>query len=364
VNPKKTPKLVFSLLAASLALAGCNRDESVSSYSVKPKSSERTAPSVAERTGEQAAPAQASGDLVWTVPAGWTPLPPAEMRFAGYAVSAEDPNAMLTVAKLGPQPLLANINRWEGQLSLPPTPEAELSKVVTETQIAGFPAHKVDLSGKAGEPAKPLRMIALLVDTGSNTWSIKMMGSPSALEGQKANLSAFLASMKMEEGEAADAGAPESHLPGAMPLRPAVAAANGMEITNYQLPQGWAKDTTPNAFRFLSFKAGPGGQGDVSVSKLPAKGFDISMNVDRWLGQAKAERAGMKPAKYQVGNQDVEGLDIMGAGASPMRLLIAIVPVGEDFWFIRILGPASLVADQKPAFEQFLKSIQFGPSTK
>jgi hypothetical protein len=43
-----------------------------------------------------------------------------------------------------------------------------------------------------------------------------------------------------------------------------------------------------------------------------------------------------------------------------VRLLGAIVPHGDDVWFLKLAGPLSAVGDQKAAFEQFARSLHFG----
>lgn len=346
MNPKKSLPMALAIASLVWAGTGCDRKEDINSYSVKPKSS--TVSSVAEQNQagqEDMTAGAAAGDLAWNVPASWQPLPPAPMRFASYSVSPDDPKAILTVLKLPPQPLLMNVNRWEGQLSLAPTPEAELSKVVKHFDINGLPADEVDLSGK-NSAGQPERMLAALITAGQSTWSIKLTGSPQTVAAQQANFEAFLHSI--HQGAAAAA--------------PSMAAqGKSLAITGYQLPPGWTKDDRPNQFRYLSFKAG---DADVAVTRMPQAGFDTEANLGRWLGQVGAnDPKAIQRVGFRIGDQEVRGLDISGTtDDGPKRLLIAIAPEGPDFFFLRILGSSKAVADQKANFDAFLKSVKFGPS--
>src|SRR4051812_23799201 len=129
------------MLTALLAIAGCNRDEqAIRTYQVpkEPPPAQREAPAVTPTMASAAAAAPdnpggaGSREVDWTVPAGWKELPGQQMRFASFQVSAEKPDVQLTVIPLGAEAgnLLDNVNRWEKQLGLPPTPQQDLGKIV------------------------------------------------------------------------------------------------------------------------------------------------------------------------------------------------------------------------------------------
>ena len=82
---------------------------------------------------------------------GWKELPGQQMRFASFQVSAEKPDVQLTVIPLGAEAgnLLDNVNRWEKQLGLPPTPQQDLGKIVKTMDVNGSQASVVDLAGPA-----------------------------------------------------------------------------------------------------------------------------------------------------------------------------------------------------------------------
>jgi hypothetical protein len=51
--------------------------------------------------------------------------------------------------------LLDNVNRWRGEVGLPPVKETELSSVVTEVKLGDVKAYRVDFSGPGGKNRMP-----------------------------------------------------------------------------------------------------------------------------------------------------------------------------------------------------------------
>jgi hypothetical protein len=108
-------------LVVSLAvMTGCNgEDRSVRSYSV-PKST-----TAVPQMGLSAA---SGGEFIWEAPAGWETGRSSSMRLASYSVPAKGVMADCSLIALGGSGggLVANVNRWRGQIGLPPWGEAEV----------------------------------------------------------------------------------------------------------------------------------------------------------------------------------------------------------------------------------------------
>jgi hypothetical protein len=49
---------------------------------------------------------------------------------------------------------------------------------------------------------------------------------------------------------------------------------------------------------------------------------------------------------------------------SPPRLLGAIVPVGDNVWFLKLVGPAPAIAAREKEFDQFVRSLRFSDDAK
>jgi hypothetical protein len=94
------------------------------------------------------------GEPTWTLPSEWTQKPGNEFRFATLVIPSTGKPLELTVSKLGrgggswDEQLLANINRWRGQVSLPPLSIGELPHNTERVEINGQIATVIDVIGK------------------------------------------------------------------------------------------------------------------------------------------------------------------------------------------------------------------------
>ena len=90
-------------------------------------------------------------------------------------------------------------------------------------------------------------------------------------------------------------------------------------------------------------------------------------NVNRWRGEVglpKVPDLNAQPVKQAaVGAHEAALLDFAApdpAAPGAKASAIAMVPLGRDVWFLKLIGPAKTVADQRANFDAFLKSLQFG----
>jgi hypothetical protein len=134
----------------------------------------------------------------WQVPAGWKPVAASTMRLASFALEgANGQTGDLSVVALGPQAggLLANVNRWRGQMSLPPLDEAGLASASTQVATAGGdPAVVVDLAGQGAMAGK--RVLAAVVARPDRTWFYKLTGDDALVTAQKDPFLGFIKSVK------------------------------------------------------------------------------------------------------------------------------------------------------------------------
>lgn len=96
---------------------------------------------------------------------------------------------------------LANINRWRGQIQLPPIGENDLAAAVTRHDHNGLKFGEVDLVGGG---AKPQRILGAWVAFGGATWFFKLMGPDTVVAKEKAAFAVFIESVR----PATTAGAP------------------------------------------------------------------------------------------------------------------------------------------------------------
>ncbi|HEX4047116.1 MAG TPA: hypothetical protein VH309_04755, partial [Elusimicrobiota bacterium] len=88
---------------------------------------------------------------------------------------------------------LANVNRWRGQLALPPISEAELPGVrgAVKTRLGSLLLY--DFTG-TGE--KKTRLVAGMISVSGNTWFFKLMGDEKAVAADKAAFLKLLRGLK------------------------------------------------------------------------------------------------------------------------------------------------------------------------
>ena len=147
---------------------------------------------------------------------------------------------------------------------------------------------------------------------------------------------------------------------------PDVGAAAATPQLKWRTPDGW-KELPAGEFRVASFKitGRDGKQADVSVIPLPgAAGGDFS-NVNRWRGQVGQPPVTEEELKtlaqpVEVGAEPATLYEQNGANpdGEPTRILAVVQHRGGTAWFFKMTGDDHLVAQQKPAFVEFLKSVQ------
>ncbi|MDP3070049.1 MAG: hypothetical protein Q8N18_07150 [Opitutaceae bacterium] len=141
--------------------------------------------------------ATASGTgLAWSAPAAWATKPASSMRKGSYAIKGEGGEADMSITAF-PGDVggdLANVNRWRGQISLPPIAAADLATAIQRLERNGLKIGVVDLGGATG-PA-PMRTLAAIVPHAGSTWFFKLTGPDALVAKEKAAFMAFLDTVK------------------------------------------------------------------------------------------------------------------------------------------------------------------------
>lgn len=135
----------------------------------------------------------------WEVPASWTEVAHSPFLVAKFQVSSEGGGkADVNVSRSGGAGggLLPNVNRWRGQLSLPPMDQAALDKVVTSMDLPAGAATLVDFSGESAEDSIKVRCIGIMLSREGETWFYKLMGDESVVAREREALLEFVRSVK------------------------------------------------------------------------------------------------------------------------------------------------------------------------
>ena len=105
-----------------LLFYGCSDTSHIRHYTIQ----KEAAPKVFKQTNST------SQDLQWTTPSHWLTQPTSSMRIGSFIVPFSDGQADLSIIKLGGDAggMVANVNRWRGQLDLDQHDESEINKYV------------------------------------------------------------------------------------------------------------------------------------------------------------------------------------------------------------------------------------------
>jgi hypothetical protein len=217
----------------------------------------------------------------WDLPRGWRQRGPSGIRLATLLMGPEDRPLELTVTTL-PKPsgqsddefYLANVNRWRGQLQLPPISRDKLSAETAAVSIDGARAVVIDFTGPReatatkppieqdpGENRGKSRMLAAIVPHQGQGWFFKLLGPDEAVAARAGEFEAFLKTVEFQEGH---------------------------DEPRWQALPEWRKEPA-SGLRYATYRLGSNPPLELSIVRLPQTSDDLSTyvlsNVNRWRGQ-------------------------------------------------------------------------------
>ena len=143
-------------------------------------------------------PAAAAGNgLTWTVPANWQAKPASSFRKGSYNVPGEGgavADLAITAFPGDTGGLFANVNRWRGQVGLPPVAESELEASVQRLDVNNFRIVLVDAAGSTN--GQPTRLVGAIVPHEGQTWFFKLIGPEALVTREKPAFREFLNTLK------------------------------------------------------------------------------------------------------------------------------------------------------------------------
>ncbi len=369
---------LFLLTPLLVLAAGCHRD-SVQVYTVstdqdQPPPLAQTAPtnmvtstlppghpdiSSMPVSGAPAAD-QSVSPITFTMPPGWTEVPPSEMRVASFKVSGADgKQADVSVV---PLPGMAggdaaNVNRWRGQVGLETISDEQIQSAAENIQAAGQAAQLYDIGGATS------RILGVIQHRDGNAWFFKMTGDPALVEDQKSNFVAFLTSISFTAGPATAQLPPGHPEIGGMDTV-ATGPISHVGQPNWQVLVGW---TEVSGGQFLVAKFTISGDGGataaVNVSSSAGDGGGLAANLNRWRGQlGLAPTDDITATALPVAGGQGQLVDLSGTVAStgqPAELVGVMVTQPDKTWFYKLMGDPKVVAAQKQAFTQFVQGVKY-----
>jgi hypothetical protein len=256
----------------------------------------------------------------WQLPAGWRMLPPSGMRFATILPDPADEQLELTVIPLpiegdSEAAILANINRWRGQVGLAAISSDQLSETSEAIPLEAMTATFVDLVSEESAAAGP-----------------SMMSD------------------------------------GTLPKQPRVPAENsaGTRI-DLVVPEGWDSASLVTSRGGITirheaaFEVARNGQRlDFTLDRLPPTG-SLLMNVNRWRAQIgmapiPEDRLGKTVSRIEVGGVAADFIELIG----DQETILGVIAVQEkQAWYFKLKGNNELAAEEKENFLSLARSVTF-----
>ncbi len=139
-------------------------------------------------------PAPAGDEAIqWDLPKGWTEARPGGMRFATLKPTATgkvDVSVIMLPGTAGGE--LGNVNRWRGQIGLPPVDEAGRAQIRKEVKSK---AGSISLYDFASDGPDKQHMIAGLLVADGKSWFVKMVGDNGPVEASRADFVKLLGTL-------------------------------------------------------------------------------------------------------------------------------------------------------------------------
>ena len=274
---------------------------------------------------------------VWELPEGWSPGGKAQMVFA--ILKMPDTDAEIRISRLGgQQDLLSNVNRWRGQLGLPPSQADSLDENLVVKQGQGGEYRLFDQQGES---------------------SGQSMGGP------------FMRQQAMRQVER-NKTKTEEQTPAEKPtVQSPEELQNDLAVNpNFTLepPEGYSpgKTSAMVVARFIKETEA----GNVQISLVPLTVTNKwNDNVNFWrqsVGRKAIEADEIESATETITISGVEGkkIALLAEGSADetadKKSLIGVMVKHKDAaWFFKMMGTPALVKSDQVIFDAFLESFKF-----
>lgn len=310
--------------------------------------------------------------FAWKTPAGWSDEArrPGSLRKGSWTLD-DAPQADCSLVVLGGSGggLLGNVNRWRGEMGLAPIDQAAADALPRRTML-GREAVYVDLAGTysggmgGGGTITDARMLGLIIALPQATLFLKFTGPAEVVAANREAFESLANSITFGPQPPEVGTAPK----GAGPTKAGAPGATKPEFL-WAVPDGWEVQP-PRMMRVVTLVPEDAPQAWCYVSRLGGTAGGLAMNINRWRGemgvQAPLDDAGVEalPTIEVLGVEgtllDLEG-DFQGTGGPPQqgaRMLGVVCPRPNEVVFIKMVGPADVIAKQRAAFLAFCTSLQ------
>lgn len=301
--------------------------------------------------------------LSFTIPQGWSELPPAPLRMLNLRV-AGDPKGECYVTFLSGAGggLKANLDRWRVQFGLAALSQEEIDKLPT-LPMFGQPAPWLFAEGEFtafdGTKNPGFALAGVILPRDGQAMTVKFTGPKELVQRELPNWKAFVASLGPAKGAQAPASRPAQ-------ATPPVSEPPAKSALSWTAPAGW-KQAAARPMREATFvpDGAPGTECWVSVAM-----GSLEANLLRWRGQFgkppfTTQELGSLPTWNVLGVQS-RVVEIQGTykGAMDSKTIEDALMIGvvcersPQSIFVRITGPRAEVERERANFESFCKSLR------
>ena len=375
---------LFVLPAVGLILLSSCRDPKIRNYRIAKEAPPPPAPSgMASMPGMSgmnfpAAPASTIPvpGIHWQKPDAWQEQPGKSMRIGSFLIPGTEGRKAEVAVTTFPGDVggdFANVNRWRGQIQLPPIAEAELSAAITAIDLPTGKFQLLDITS-----TEPLidgkykaRILGAWLKQPDRTWFFKMMGDAESVGAQREALLSFLRTVEFTAPSAPPVMPTTPSMETAMPAVATTSADSSVPLPPSDVSLAWKAPAawTPKPLGSMrkgsyALRGEDGAEADLSITMLSAATNPLLENINRWRrqislaplteSQISAETTSLTNGEFKFSVVDYTGTQPSGAAT---HLVGAILYHGDEAWFFKLTGPGALVSAQKPAFLEFLKTV-------
>lgn len=343
-----------ALSAMMLVCLGACEKEPIRAYRA-PKDPPPPMRETADTTDQQGARAQLDANVVWDVPASWTQDPsPREMRVATFLAPVEGQDAVEVVLTSFPGDvggLLANVNRWRGQVGLGPVAADDL---VNHLAIGAGDFGQFIMVREIGE--NDMKVVGASVKPGDGRmWFVKMLAHKDVCDAIEPEFLSLVRTIRV------DVPAPKmTDLPEAPQLDPSMGEIANRLVT-WTPPREWEWREPASSMVAMSLIARADERVAITVTPMRGDGGGLLANVNRWRGQIGLSAvASMDEQSMEAMTPDATVFDEMSADSST-RMVVAVLDEPDIVWYLKMTGPAQGVADEMVRFRAFVASVAGEP---
>jgi len=327
--------------------SGCNREE-IHAYRV-PKADTIASPQATQPQAQQ--PQQAAEPQVsWSAPAGWQEVETtSSMRIATYN-TANGLEVAVTAFPGDVGGLIANINRWRGQVGLDPTDEQGVEEEIE--RLADTNVIIVDIDGTDS------RLLGSIINVGDGqTWFTKVIGPAESVGEIKADLAAFSKTFHIHTHDH-DHGAeqPVQQPPANTPVEtePEILATT----SGWSKPAEWTVEENASSILMAAYQSDSGAR--ITLTSLVGEGGGILGNINRWRGQLGLPMVdSLSELELRDLGDGAVFVDIISSDEAG-RMGAGIVPAGAQTLFFKLTGTVPAVEAELVRFEEFINAYRAG----